>query len=197
MRASSSPCPGLSLGVQEPIQPEPSRPPLALDRREGDLEVLGDLLEGEPIEEVELHDAGLPRIELLQPVESLIEGIDLGIPFPADPERLVERRIRNAAPPFRGPLGFDIIQEDPPHEHLRHGEKLLPVLPLDALLSQELGEELVDQSRRLERLRRPAPQEAAGDPAEVVEDLLGERLQGGVVAAAPGLEEVGEVGEGG
>ena len=186
--------PPLSLRMKETVQPEPGRPPLALDRRPRDPELLGDLVEREAVEEVEVHDPRLPGVDLLETVERLVKGIDLEIALPSDPESLVESRLERSAPPLGGPFGLEIILEDPPHEHLGHGEELLPVLPLDVLLPQELREQLVDQSRGLESLGGPPAKEPAGDTAQVVEDLHHERLQGRGVAAAPGLEETGEVG---
>jgi hypothetical protein len=72
------------------LQPEPGQPPLALDRGQGNPEILGDLLEGEAIEEVEVHDLRLAVSDLLEEIERLAEVVGLKVALPADPERLVK-----------------------------------------------------------------------------------------------------------
>ena len=48
-----------------------------------------------------------------------------------------------------------IINEDTPHQIGRDAEKVSPALPTDICLAHEPEERLVNESRRLKRMRRP------------------------------------------
>ncbi len=135
-------------------------------------------------------EVGLPFIERGETVESHVEGQDVEGRRTGGNGHVIQRQASLQTSTLVGGPGSGVIHEDLPHGAGRHTEEVSAVLPLDALLVDELEVRLVDQGRGLKgvagalppHLRRCSPAKLAVDERH----QLFERLR---VTLAPGAQE--------
>jgi hypothetical protein len=137
------------------MKPSFGRPPLTFDRGRRDAHDLRKLLDIKSGEEPQFHQAALPRVELCQPIESLVKRNHiLGI-FRADEDFRVDVYLpRIAAAPFAGKTAPRMIHENLTHDVSRNGEEVSTILPRARLSPGKAHVCLMYQGRRLKSVTR-------------------------------------------
>ena len=130
-----------------------------------------------PREIAQLDDFRLLRIDLLEPVQRIVQRRQDVRLVVGDRNRIGQRDAAEAGPALLGAAGARALDEDLPHRPRGDADEMALVVPRRAGAGQpEVG--LVDERRRLEGLARPLPPHVGpGDPAQLVvnerRDLLG------------------------
>ena len=94
----------------------------------------------------------------------------------------------------RGPRHVD---QHAPHDLRRHGEEVGAVLPARVLPVDQPQVGFVDQRRRLQEVARPLSRHVARREAvQLLLDHRRQRVERGLVASAPGHEQLGDIGGG-
>jgi hypothetical protein len=126
-----------------------------------------------------LRKAGESLIEHEQPIEvGKLGGV-----------AVIELDLLFGAEALGSAAAAGVIDQDPPHNDTRHGQKVGAALPFDGLVAQELEECLVHESCGLESMVLTlAPHILLGAGMEIVVDELDEDGFGPSVTAAQGFE---------
>jgi len=115
--------------------------------------------------------------------QRFVDGHDVGVAGDRQPQPLVDGDARRVAAALIGPPGPRVVDEQPPHHLRRHGEKMGPSLPVDALLLHQLQKGLVDERRRLQRVTVAlVPHEGRRAPPQLVVDDGQKRLDSAPIA---------------
>jgi hypothetical protein len=121
--------------------------------------------------------------------ESLIQHQQLVEVGMAGGVAVIELDLLFGAVALGGAALASVIDEDAPHNDTRHGQEVGAALPFNSLVTQELEECLVHESRGLERMIQAlAPHVLSGAGMKVVVEQFGEDGFGLAVAPAQGSE---------
>ena len=128
--------------------------PFAFYRRMRDTNHLGRLLDGQPAEESQLHDAGLVGINLGQTRQSVMKRNNLGGLLLSHVDA-IQRNLELVSSALCVVSRPCVIDQNLPHQASRDAEEMSAALPWHALIDQpQIG--LVDQRRRLKGMVLPA-----------------------------------------
>src|SRR5262245_20636405 len=179
-------------------EPGPGVAPQPVRAGPGHAEGLGGVLDRQPGEEVQLHDAGGLGVLGGEPGQGLVEGEDL-LGRRADRDVLVvELDPLSVSAVPEAALAAGGFDEAAAHGLGGGGEELAPAGPPGPLRRPGLAGEpqvrLVDQRGRLEGLARAlAGQAVGGQPAQFVVDERKEVAGGLAVPGRGGIEQLGQV----
>ena len=138
-----------SRGGQFLQKPGFRQSPVAHDCVGRDTHHVGRFLHSEPREKAQLDDASLPGSHAGQLVESVVQRDNLGRALRRHIQRLLDvNPLRPAAALGGHPLAC-AIDQDPPHQRGRHGEEVVPMLPIQPRKVSQMQIGLVNQIRDL------------------------------------------------
>ena len=132
------------------MQPRFRGAPIEHNRFRRDLEDCRRLFHAQPAKEAQLDHFALPRVELCQTAESLVERDQSSQPFIGNADPLFEWDGLPSAPAFGRLTRPGMIYEHMPHGLGSHTVELSPILPWFAGVTRQLQIGLVDESRRLQ-----------------------------------------------
>src|SRR5437867_6085097 len=105
-----------ALGLLEPpVEPCARETPVALHRGGRDLQDRGGLRDREASEEPELDDPGVPRVELGEAIEGVVQGEQVELVLPFDRDVVVELHSRPVARALGGGALARVVDEDAAH----------------------------------------------------------------------------------
>jgi hypothetical protein len=137
------------------MKPSFGRPPLTFDRGRRDAHDLRKLLDVKSGEEPQLHQAALPRVELCQPIQSLVKRDHiLGIFRTDEGFRIDVYLLRIFAASFAGMTAPRMIHENLTHDVSRNREEMSTILPGTRLSAGKAHVCLMYQGRRLKSVAR-------------------------------------------
>jgi hypothetical protein len=175
------------------MEPCLGQAPVELDRGRRDPEDHGRLVDGQAAEVAHLDDPALPRCDLGERLERLVEG-QIGLATIRDAQSLVKSQDDGTPAALGGALLARVAHQDAAYQGRRHGEELRPVLPTDALVLRQAHVDLVDDLGGLQGVSRALALEAAlSEPPEVVVDQRHQTLESVEAPGAPFEEQPGDV----
>jgi hypothetical protein len=139
-----------------PLQPGPREPPVALDRRDRDLQRLGNLGDRHPAKEAAGDDLRLPGVCLGQVVESLVEGKDVQALLLQRDESRIQGDSGASPFPLGGAAAPGVVDQNLAHGLGRGGEEIAAVGDLGQDFAVEQAHQgFMDQGAGLERVAGP------------------------------------------
>ena len=153
------------------------------------------LLDGEPGEVTQLGDLRLVRRHRGEPLEGLVDVLEVEPQVDRRFEDRVQRhRVRLRAAALRRLPPPGVVDQDPPHRLRRRAVEVPAVLQphLPDAFEPQVG--LVDQGRRLERVVGPlVAQQPAGELTQLAVHQLHQRRERRRVARVPPIEPAGHI----
>src|SRR5580700_5916839 len=119
----------ISPACQFAVEPGFGRAPIAHYRDGGNFEHFRRLVYAQPAEEPHFHYLRLARVELREGIHRLIEQHQVGIPVPADSDRVIEGNVAHVSAAL-AVMAAGMLHQDSPHQLGRDGEEMRPVLPV-------------------------------------------------------------------
>ena len=174
------------------MQPDPSGLPVTLDGRGRAVERIRGLLDREPAEIAQLHDARLLGIELFEVREGGVEAYDIEV-------RAVLRNVDagerhpDAAVALGSVASPRVIDEDIAHEPRDDADEMSAVLPVHACDTAQPQVGLVDEGGRLQGVIATFVGElSAGDRTQLGIDGIDQAIARAGIARSPRLEQLSE-----
>lgn len=156
------------------LKPTLGEAPIAFDGCAADAERIRDFGFGEANEEFQFDDAGLAGIDLLEALERLVNGDDVGVGMSGGGSILQGGLSSASTAPF-SQTGTGMVDENAPHDSGGEGEEVAAILDFDGGLAEEADIEFVDEGSGLQGVVLTlAHQGAAGENAQLVIELLDE-----------------------
>src|SRR5262249_37823666 len=145
--------------------------PLAFDGRGRHADYFRDLFDSQPAEVAQFDDLDLPRIESLQIGERLVQGDQIYLLFRREAIDIVEWDPLGLAASLGCPARLGVIDQHLSHQPRGRAEEVRAILPIDFALVYQPQKNLMDQSRRLQRVVDPLTAKIAlRHPAQLVID---------------------------
>ena len=183
-----------SRPLQLPEEPCLRQAPVPSHGSHRHVEHVRRFLQAQSAEESQLDDAALPRVQCLQGLQRVIQCHEIDAPVAADVRRLRQRDVKLAAAAFRAVSRPRHVDQDTAHDLRGHGKEVGAVLPAYVLPIDQPQVGLVDERRRLEDVSRALARHVSRREAmQLLVNQRRQRLERGLVAAAPRGEQLRDV----
>jgi hypothetical protein len=159
-----------------------------------DLENFCGLVDAQTAEKAQLHHAASSWIRTSQRLERVVQRQHVHVGRSGDCEVGIQCDACQFAAAFQRLAGAGGINKDAAHRLCRYGEKVGPVLPLDATGIHEPQVRLVDELAGLQRVVGTLSAKLTmGQPTELAVNEGDQFLERRLIALSPGKQQLGDV----
>jgi hypothetical protein len=186
------------IGGDLPAEPHASVSPFTFSGSEGNIQHLGNFLEGEPDKIAQLNDLGLPRIVERKAIQCFTDGQRFLLGSGRHGNfQIFNRDMFGAAPAFAAAFTAGAVNQHAPHRFGGSGKEMASVLPNRLSIRAEAEPGFVCEGGGLKSLaRRLRGHFVRGNLLQLFINQRDEFVRGCCVPLLHAMEDVGEIANG-